>query len=189
MIGFIRNLLSYANETKFKRENQFNAGPAPEFVGLKKLTAPHYLTYVAPIQYIHDPVPRMPSYLNQLQKKFPKRAPKRNDSIDLNSIELDPFAAELPYRSSLSHVRANKYWKLNLSQTLKLLKLFAEDRCAADVEVKNGITLSKIAEKELRPGIEHRIVPATVHMFPGASQERTQHISALMLIYFICDGQ
>lgn len=190
MAAFKRSLWSYVQHINFPERKQADTGPSPTATGLKKPTSSSDLTHICPIQYVYDPVPGMPSYLTPLQKKFPKHAGRHSDSVmQVNSIALDPFVAGLPYRSSLSHVRVNKFWKLNLSQTVKFLELFAADKCAADVEVKQGITLAKLAKNELRPGIEHRIMRATPHMFPCASQERIQHISVLMLIYFIFDGQ
>ena len=190
MAAFIKSLLGYVQHINRPEQKQVYTGQSPAATGSRKVGSAFDLTQACPIQYVYDPVPGTPPYLNPLQKKFPRHAGRDIDSVvQLNSIELDPLVAGLPYRSSLSHVRVNKFWKLNLSQTVKFLELFAADISAADVEVKQGITLAKLAKNELRPGIEHRIMRATPHMFPSASQERIQHISALMLMYFVFDGQ
>ncbi len=105
-----------------------------------------------------------------------------------SAIHLDVSAAGLPYRSSLDHVVASRHWKANLKENVRLLVLLAADTAASDIEVKNGITLAKLARATLAPGHEHRIILATHYMFPYADEERIKQIAALMIIYFIFDG-
>lgn len=111
-----------------------------------------------------------------------------NVHVSANAISLDPVAAGLPYRSSLDHVRASRYWNANVKETLDLLALLAADNSASDIEVRNGITLSRLARKALAPGREQQIMLATLYMFPAADEERIKHIAALMIIYFVFDG-
>ena len=141
-----------------------------------------------PIRYVYDPVPSMPTYLRPGAIDNVSYASRPNTAIHQNSIRLNPIAAGLPYRSHLIFVRASRYSLANLDETVGLLKLLTSDRDSLDVKVGRGITVAGLAEKELRQGVEERIMLATVYMFPSADQEKARQIACMMVMYFVFDG-
>ena len=140
------------------------------------------------IHYLYDPVPHVPAYLCPRARRSISGALHTNPHLRLNSILVDPLAANFPYRSSLALNRASKYSKVVFDETRHLLEVLAANPTALDIEVDHGITLARLAKKELRPGIEDRMMGATIHMFPGADEERIRHIACFILLYFIFDG-
>ncbi|TVY81921.1 hypothetical protein LSUE1_G003745 [Lachnellula suecica] len=156
---------------------------------LTKVVSPGDSAHISPIKYAYDPVPEVPQYLSPLPFEFPHYATKSCAYATLNAVKIKPRAAGLPYRSSLDYVRGNKNWKANLDESVKLLELIVADKAALDEEVGKGITLSKIAKKELRPGLEHRMVVATSYMFPFADERRLRQIATLMIMYFVFDDK
>ncbi|KAJ5051262.1 isoprenoid synthase domain-containing protein [Bipolaris maydis] len=153
------------------------------------LVAPRDHVYAAAVGYAYDPVPNIPQYIRPKYASFPQHASMPNAHIQNNTIRLRPQAAGLPYRSSFDYVRAAKHWKANLEETIKVLELLATDTSTVDVEVGNGITLAKLAKKELRPGLENRMVIATSHMFPSGDERRIRIIATLMIMYFVFDDK
>ena len=156
----------------------------------KALAASKDRPFLPPVQYAYDPIIECPSYLQATAYGFPIDI-TRNDKRPtcLHSIRIDPLAAGLPYRSSLNYVRASRFWKANIEETIRILELLATDQSADDVEVDHGLTLAKIASKELHSDIENRIVLATTYMFSGADESRTRLIAVLMVLYFVFDGK
>lgn len=140
------------------------------------------------VHYAYDPVPAQPRRLHLLTSRMPEWAAATCSSTSINSLRLDPWSANLPYRSSLPCVRASKHWESNLDETLRFLRLLAADRSAADIGVKHGITLAKLAKTALHPGYEDQMVLAAHYMFPAAEEERMRLIAALTVMYFVFDG-
>ena len=156
---------------------------------IRKLVSPSDFQYLPPIEYAYDPlasiIPLAPYPVRYLRSC----ATQKNPCLALNSIQLDPHAAGLPYRSSIKSTYANKHWISNRTETLGLLKLLASDDSDSDIVVDQGITLAKLASKQLRPGVQHNIALATQYMYPSADPQRIKLISALMLLYFVFDDK
>ncbi|KAL8951228.1 MAG: hypothetical protein Q9222_002791 [Ikaeria aurantiellina] len=125
----------------------------------------------------------------QTNLQLPDGASNPNPYLSLNAITLDPKSAGLPYRSSVTFVRASRFWRANVGEASTLLRLIAGDDSASDIEVNHGITLAKLAKKVLGPGFEHGMVLAAHYMFPAADEERIKLISALMILYFVFDDK
>lgn len=159
-------------------------------IDLKRLVEPEDYPYTSPVEYVHDPVPEAPNHLANLPPfSFPQYASADRDYTSRNSVRLNTCAAGLPYRSRLEPIRGNKYWKANLDETRKILELIAADSSSTSMEMKNGLTLAGLAKKELRPGLEHRMVLATTYIYPDADERRARIIAVLMLMLFIFDGK
>ena len=156
---------------------------------IDKLAALSQLLELPKIEYAYDPIPAAPHQYNHCLYRLSTEAEPRNSHFEANSIPLNPLSAGLPYRSSLDHVRASRFWYSNLDETVKLLQLLADDKSSADIEVDHGITIAKLAQKALQPGLEHQIALAAHYMFPGADEPRIVQIAALTIMYFIFDGQ
>ncbi|KAJ6197248.1 isoprenoid synthase domain-containing protein [Bipolaris maydis] len=183
------NLVIYVLEqlVKAKKGGKIDNLLLPLAFNPKLLVAPRDHVYAAAVGYAYDPVPNIPQYIRPKYASFPQHASMPNAHIQNNTIRLRPQAAGLPYRSSFDYVRAAKHWKANLEETIKVLELLATDTSTVDVEVGNGITLAKLAKKELRPGLENRMVIATSHMFPSGDERRIRIIATLMIMYFVFD--
>ncbi|KAF7882676.1 uncharacterized protein EAF02_006039 [Botrytis sinoallii] len=156
---------------------------------LKRVAEPKDLPYISPIEYVYDPVPEALHRLtNLLPLSFPHYASANCEYTTRNSVRVNPRAAGLPYRSRFELIRGNKHWKANLDETRKMLELIAVDSSSTSMEMRNGFTLAGLAKKELRPGLEHRVVLATSYMYPNANERRARIIAAVMLMLFIFDA-
>ena len=145
-------------------------------------------SFLPKVEYAYNPLPGLPHTLEGSSHGTPCKEPPFRKHTSTNSVNLDPHSIGLPYRSTLDHVRASRYWKANQGETVKFLRLLADDGCSSDIEVKRGITLSKLAKTALRPGCENQTVLATHYVFPDASEVRIRHIAALTVMYFVFDG-
>ena len=161
---------------------------AQSLVNLKVLAPPTDLLSLPTIKYAYDPLPAVPRLLSHSQFRLQVGALAPSKHTSRNSVRLEPLAAGLPYRSSINHVHASKHWKVNLDESVQLLDLLAKDHSASDIEVEHGVTLTRLAKKALRPGKEYQMVLATHYMFPYADEQRILQIAALMIMYFVFDG-
>lgn len=156
---------------------------------IRRLVSPSDFKYLPPIEYAYDPLASIIPLASHPFRNFLSCATQKSPCSVLNSIQLDNHAAGLPYRSSIKSAYANKYWTSNRTETLGLLKLLASDDSDSDIVVDQGITLAKLAQKQLRPGVQHNIALATQYMYPSADPQRIKLISALMLLYFVFDDK
>ncbi|TEY39953.1 hypothetical protein BOTCAL_0446g00010 [Botryotinia calthae] len=157
---------------------------------LKRVTEPKDLPYISPIEYVHDPVPEAPYYLANLPPlPFPQYASTDCEYTSRNSVRVNPRAAGLPYRSRFELVRGSKHWKANIEETKNILELIVADSSSTSLGMRDGLTLAGLAKKELRPGLEHRVVLATSYMYPNANERRARIIAALMMLLFIYDDK
>ncbi|KAL8823960.1 MAG: hypothetical protein Q9191_005406 [Dirinaria sp. TL-2023a] len=157
-------------------------------IDLSKLAGCSDNAYLPSIGYVYDPLPALPLHIQRGPFSLPSGATAKSPFLLDNSVELHPLAAGLPYRSSLYHVYASKFYEQNLSEAVTLLKLLASDTSARDIELNHGVTLSQLAKKALQRGQEHHMALAAHYMFPCANRQRIKMISALMIILFVFDG-
>lgn len=141
---------------------------------LKKVVAPEDPPYICPIGYVYDPIPEAPANIDTTVLAFPRYASKNCDIICRNAIRINPRAAGLPYRSKFDYIGGNRHWEANFEEHAKILELIIADHSTTHMEMRNGFTLSEIAIRENRPGLEHRLVVATSYMFPTANERRVR---------------
>ncbi|KAM0129343.1 hypothetical protein ACHAP3_007848 [Botrytis cinerea] len=159
-------------------------------IDLKRVTEPKDLPYISPIEYVHDPVPEATCHLTKLPPlPFPQYASTDCQYTSVNSVRVNPRAAGLPYRSRFELIRASKHWKANVDETKKMLELIIADHSSTSVGMRDGLALAGLAKKELRPGLEHRVVLATSYMYPNANERRARIIAATMMLLFIYDDK
>ena len=156
---------------------------------LFRLTAAHKQQENSIVEYAHDPVPNVPAYLSVSGSPFPRSAPEANHHHTNGAIRLHPQAAGLPYRCSLEATYENKFWRAGIESSRLLLQLLAADRSATDIVVGNGTTMATLAQKTLRPGMEHRFCKAATYMYPFSDEERMKLLSASMVMMFLFDGR
>lgn len=155
---------------------------------LSNLTEPQDLQNVSPVEYAHDPVPNLTSYLVVPDDKLPPRWSVQGNVLRTSAIRLYPRASRLPYRCTLNGTFESRFWRSGLEASTKLLQMLAADQSASDFVVGNGVTMAKLAQKELRPGLEHRFCKASTYMYPFASEERTRLLASSMVMMFLFDG-
>lgn len=155
---------------------------------LARLAASKDQASISEVRYAHDPVPKLPQYIRDLPSGFPRTICKQNTVLLQNAVKLFPREAHLPFRC-IDAVYENRYWRASLDASLKVLELIANDRSSSDIEVDNGVTLARLAQKELRPGTEDRFNRATTYMYPFGTKERTELLAAMMVMQFLFDGK
>ena len=158
-------------------------------VDLTRLASPRDLASISQVRYAHDPVPKLPRYMKDIPQRFPVEKFEQDACLLQNGVQLFPREARLPFRCTLGGAFESRYWRASLDASLKMLKLISEDRSASDIEVNSGITLARLATKELRPGIEDRFNRATTYMYPFGSKERIELLAAMMVMQFLFDGE
>lgn len=151
---------------------------------LLRLTAAPQKQENSVVEYAHDPVPNVPTYLSVSGSPFPRTALEANHRHPSVAIRLQPRSAGLPYRCSLDATYENRFWRSGLESSRLLLQLLAADRSATDIVVGNGFTMATLAQKELRPGMEHRFCKAASYMYPFSDEERMRLLSASMVMMF-----
>ena len=157
---------------------------------LRRLTtASHNQQENSVVEYAHDPVPNIPTYLSVSGSLFPGSALEANDHHPSGAIRLHPQSAGLPYRCSLDATYENIFWRAGVESSRLLLQLLAADRSVTDIVVGNGTTMATLAQKTLRPGMEHRFCKAASYMYPFSSEERMKLLSASMVMMFLFDGR
>lgn len=155
---------------------------------LTRLAASKDQASISQVRYAHDPVPKLPQYIRDLPFGFPRTIFEQNTALLQNAVKLFPREAHLPFRC-IDAVYENRYWRASLDASLKVLELIANDRSSSDIEVDNGVTLARLAQKELRPGTEDRFNRATTYMYPFGTKERTELLAAMMVMQFLFDGK
>ena len=188
-LSLFRNLWTRWDNSKPQQFQRVGLRRPPASIDCDTLVASSQLAQQPRIDYAYDPLAALPIQSRQKLSRLANGDTSPNGHFMSNSMPLDPLSAGLPYRSSLDHVRASKFWEANLSETITLFELLAVDKSASDIEVDHGITVAKLAGKALRTDLEHQMVLATHYMFPGASEQRIRQIAALVLTYFIFDGE
>lgn len=156
---------------------------------LRLTAAPHKNQENSVVEYAHDPVPHVPTYLFVGGSPFPRSALEANHHHPSVAIRLQPRSADLPYRCSLDATYENRFWRSGLESSRFLLQLLAADRSATDIVVGNGITMATLAQKALRPGMEHRFCKAATYMYPFSDEERMRLLSASMVMMFLFDDK
>ena len=193
MVSFIMPTVSsfwkLFDNVNLQRHNKLASSDCPVSSDLQRLATPADAAHLPIIQYAYDPQPASPPLLDRQLFQLSPGPSAQSPIFSLNSVKLNPLAAGLPYRCSIDHVYASKFWRTNLGETVDLLNLLAAEKAASDIEVYHGITITKLAKKALGSGLEHQMVLATHYMFPGADEKRTKQIAALMILYFVFDGR
>ena len=150
---------------------------------------PHKHQEISPVEYAHDVVPDAPTYLAVSSFPFPRSDFEADHHHRSFAIRLQPRSSRFPYRCSLDATYENRFWESGLESSRLLLQLLAADRSTTDFVVGNGVTMAKLAQRELKPGMEHRFCKAATYMYPFSTEERMRLLSASMVMMFLFDGR
>lgn len=156
---------------------------------LRLTAAPLEQQEISVVEYAHDPVPNIPAYLSVSDSPFPRSDLEASYHHPSVAIRLHPRSAGLPYRCSLDATYENRFWRSGLESSRLLLQLLAADRSVTDIVVGDGITMATLAQKTLKPGMEHRFCKAATYMYPFSDEERMKLLSASMVMMFLFDGR
>ena len=153
-----------------------------------RLAAPQDIAGISQVKFVHDPVPDPPSYLDPKDAYFPRPYRYATNDFQQRCYRLYPRDANFPYRCTLDAANESRFWKEGLEASRELLQLLSEDQSTTDIKVGRGVTMMKLAERELRPEFEHRFCKATSYMYPFADEEKTKLLAASMVMMFLFDG-
>ncbi|KAL8648625.1 MAG: hypothetical protein Q9210_004880 [Variospora velana] len=156
---------------------------------LSRLACPTDAALISPVKFAHDPVPKIPLYLDAKETPFPRESFNSSHPLLKNRFKLYPREARLPFRCSLDAANECRFWKQGLESSMELLKLLSDDRSTNDIVVRGGVTMAGLAQRELRPEFEHRFCKATSYMYPFADEERTKLLAASMVMMFLWDDK
>lgn len=151
--------------------------------------APYKQQDISPVEYAHDAVPDAPSYLAVSGFRFPMSDLEAEHHHRYFAIRLQPRSSCFPYRCSLDATYESRFWTASFESSRFLLQLLAADRSATDFAVGNGVTMAKLAQSTLEPGMEHRFCKAATYMYPFSTEERMRLLSPSMVMMFLFDGR
>lgn len=154
-----------------------------------RLAATPDLENISNVEYAHDPVPKLPSFFVVKDVPFPRRDCQISHLHQRYAIRLRPRESDLPYRSTLDATYESRFWRSGLGASNELLRLLADDRSPTDIVVGKGVTIARLAQRELRPGFEYRFCKATSYMYPFCNEERTKLLASSMVMMFLFDDK
>ncbi|KAF2474422.1 terpenoid synthase [Lindgomyces ingoldianus] len=143
---------------------------------------------ICPIRYLHNPLQSSAPYLYQTHLSFPSTYLNFRNLNDPTFSTFSTLEGSIPYCSSIPAAYESKYWRESIEAARTFVHLLATDKDMADIEIRDGLTLRKIAQHELRPGFKHRCMRATAYMYPFCVEPRKLEILAvLMVMQFLFD--
>ncbi|PYI36314.1 hypothetical protein BP00DRAFT_421652 [Aspergillus indologenus CBS 114.80] len=127
--------------------------------------------------YVHPPFLKLNAYLRTKATRARRQTLEENEAEanimhNINSIDLHPRQAGLPWLTGYGVVRQNRFWREAQERYHSLLRAFAEDEMAQNTPFGSAITVADIAKKELKDASDKtsRYVPM---LFPLGDMERT----------------
>ena len=187
MDAFYRHFLQAGAFIQRRLLSSASTGQQPDLSQL--VVAPHAQQDISPVEYAHDAVPDVPTYLAVSGFRFPMSDFEADHHHPNVAIRLQPRSSCLPYRCSLDATYESRFWTASFESSRLLLQLLAADRSATDFAVGNGITMAKLAQRTLEPGMEHRFCKAATYMYPFSTEERMRLLSPSMVMMFLFDGR
>jgi len=144
---------------------------------------------ICPIRYLHNPLVLCSTRLSQNSLPFPWSQTAMPNLQPAQFVNINALGGALPYYSSIPAVYESKFWRDAMEASRTCLYLLSKDKSIADFPIRGGVTLSKLAKKELGPGFKHRAMRAAAYMYPFCiSPRRLEIIAVLNVILFIFDG-
>ncbi|KAF3392701.1 hypothetical protein F1880_008564 [Penicillium rolfsii] len=127
--------------------------------------------------YVHPPSLKLNAYLHAKACRARRQTLKENEAEsnimhNINSIDLFPRQAGLPWHTGYGIVRQNRFWREAQERYHSLLRAFAEDETAQKTPLGAKITIADIAKKELKDASDKTIRYVPV-LFPLGDMERT----------------
>lgn len=156
---------------------------------LKDIIAEEDQASICPIRYLHDPLVLSSVHLSQKSLPFPSSQTAMPNLQPAQFVTFNALEGALPYYSSVPAVYESKFWRDAIEASRTCLYLLSRDKSVADLPIRGGVTLSKLAKKELGPRFKHRAMRAAAYMYPfSISPRRLEIIAVLNIILFIFDG-
>jgi hypothetical protein len=156
---------------------------------LKDIIAEENQASIFPIRYLHDPLILSSIHLPQKSLPFPWSQTAMANLQPAQFVTFNALGGALPYYSSVPTVYESKFWRDAMEASRTCLYLLSKDKSVADLQVRGGVTLSKIAKKELGPRFKHKTMRAARYLYPFCiSPRRVEIIVVLSIMLFIFDG-
>ncbi|RMZ67712.1 sesquiterpene cyclase [Pyrenophora seminiperda CCB06] len=176
---------------------------------LENIAAPEDASWLCPLRFaydwLHDATPGYPTpsplYYNLGLPLSPpdspgngiKNAGAASTTPDItscdnaNGFDIYPSQAGLPWPTRLAKVRQSRHWRAGMRTSSELLELFATDATITQAVRKNGVSLARIASKELLVEADDRFDKFTWYLFPEANEQRTRLLAAAIVYVIIFD--
>ncbi|CAI7671131.1 unnamed protein product [Penicillium bialowiezense] len=142
--------------------------------------------------YVH-PIPLdLNAYLRAKATRARYQTPEENEAEanimhNINSIDLFPNQAGLPWHTGYGVVRQNRFWREAQDRYHSLLRAFAEDEMAQKTSFGAKVTIADIAKKELKDASDKTIRYVPV-LFPLGDMERTILAGEALALSLMFDG-
>ena len=156
---------------------------------IKNIIAEEDQASICSIRYLHDPLVLSSTHLSQKPLPFPRPQTAMTNLQSAQFVTFNALGGALPYYSSIPAVYESKFWRDAMEASRTCLYLLSKDKSVADSPIRGGVTLSKLAKKELGSGFKHRAVRGAAYMYPFCiSPRRLEIIAVLNVILFVFDG-
>ena len=106
-----------------------------------------------------------------------------------NGFDIYPLQAGLPWPTRLAKVRQSRHWRAGMRISNELLELFSTDTTITQAVRKNGVSLARIASKELLVEADDRFAKFATYLFPEANEQRMRLLAAAIVYVIIFDGK
>lgn len=106
-----------------------------------------------------------------------------------NGFDIYPSQAGLPWPTRLAKVRQSRHWRAGMHISNELLELFSTDTTITQAVRKNGVSLARIASKELLVEADDRFAKFATYLFPEANKQRMRLLAAAIVYVIIFDGK
>ena len=162
------------------------------------LASPNDIEWLCPIKYLYDCLPHHTRWLKSqpislscfsVESKEGKSAFVDQQAKRSNSISLHTQASKLPLHTGLRDFRQNKHWRASEEATKALLELFSKDQRCSQVILFNQISMSSLAENQLKTAASDAYSKFSIYMFPEADENRIQLLGQCLVLIFIFDGE
>lgn len=173
------------------------------FCILEKICSKEDRAYLIPIRYCYDWIGEISPYtkpahlkLNAYMQNKATQAEKEPETPDgiqsnllskINSIDLFPGLAGLPWNTGANFVRQNKHWEAMVDGWDGVLEAFSADETAKRTPDPTGLTIADIAAHDLRGGI-HKCARYVALLFPAGNELRSVLSAQMLALSFVIDG-
>lgn len=157
----------------------------PREYNLSALTSPDETQLLCPIKYMYNYLPHHARWL----KSQPISLSRFLMEPTNNGIDLHTQAAKLPIYTGLEGFRQSRYWRACMKASEDLLELLAKDRRSSEIIASNGVSMSSLAETQLKTGVLETFCRFTIHCYPEADENRIQLLGQCMVLIFVFDGE
>ncbi|KJY00868.1 hypothetical protein TI39_contig309g00009 [Zymoseptoria brevis] len=169
----------------------------------ERIAHPRNLTDLSPVHYAYDWLKDHPApYLTRPSLHWdqsedtqflPLTPPHSDDGKDTltnpdeHAFDVHPQAAGLPWHTTIPKCRQNRHWRTGVEISSRTLELYAYDPQISGAVRSNGVSLAKVAARELEAKEEDRFTKFGIYLFPEADEKRMELLAATIVHIVIFD--